>query len=208
MRRLSSGTARATTRQTEVIFLPACSYLEREGSITNSMRLIQWRMKGPDVLGDSKPDYEINDMLWKRIRELYADSTDKKDEPIKFMTWNYRKDHYLEDIMKEISGYDVATGTVVNGIGELKDNGETASGMWIYAGYYGREGNMTARRGQDDPGNIGIFPQFGWAWPDNIHILYNRGGMRPQASGRATMCRMSATARPAHRRRLARSRSA
>lgn len=160
--------------QTEVIFLPACSYLEREGSITNSMRLIQWRMKGPDVLGDSKPDYEINDMLWKRIRELYADSTDKKDEPIKFMTWNYRKDHYLEDIMKEISGYDVATGTVVNGIDELKDNGETASGMWIYAGYYGREGNMTARRGQDDPGNVGIFPQFGWAWPDNIHILYNR----------------------------------
>ena len=160
--------------QTEVIFLPACSYLEREGSITNSMRLIQWRMKGPDVLGDSKPDYEINDMLWKRIRELYADSTDKKDDPIKFMTWNYRKDHYLEDIMKEISGYDVATGTVVNGIGELKDNGETASGMWIYAGYYGREGNMTARRGQDDPGNVGIFPQFGWAWPDNLHILYNR----------------------------------
>ena len=160
--------------QTEVIFLPACSYLEREGSITNSMRLIQWRMKGPDVLGDSKPDYEINDMLWKRIRELYADSTDKKDDPIKFMTWNYRKDHYLEDIMKEISGYDVATGTVVNGIGELKDNGETASGMWIYAGYYGREGNMTACRGQDDPGNVGIFPQFGWAWPDNIHILYNR----------------------------------
>lgn len=160
--------------QTEVIFLPACSYLEREGSITNSMRLIQWRMKGPDTLGDSKPDYEINDMLWKRIRELYQDSTDPKDDPIKFMTWNYSKEHYLEDVMKEISGYDVATGTVVNGIGELKDNGETASGMWIYAGYYGREGNMTARRGQEDPGNVGIFPKFGWAWPDNIHILYNR----------------------------------
>ena len=65
--------------QTEVIFLPACSYLEREGTMTNSMRMIQWRMKGPDPLGDSKPDYLILDMLWKKIRELYADSNEPKD---------------------------------------------------------------------------------------------------------------------------------
>lgn len=160
--------------QTEVIFLPACSYLEREGSITNSMRLIQWRMQGPDPLGDSKPDYEINNLLWRKIVDLYKDSTDPKDDPIKYMTWNYSDDHTVEDIMKEISGHNVATGELVNGIGELKDNGETDSGMWIYAGYYGREGNMTARRGQEDEGNRGIFPNFGWAWPDNIHILYNR----------------------------------
>lgn len=65
--------------QTEVIFLPACSYLEREGTMTNSMRMIQWRMKGSDPLGDSKPDYLILDMLWKKIRELYADSNEPKD---------------------------------------------------------------------------------------------------------------------------------
>lgn len=160
--------------QTEVIYLPACSYLEREGSITNSMRLIQWRMKGPDPVGSSKPDYEINNLLWRRIVDLYRDSGDPKDDPIRFMTWDYSDDHTVEDIMKEISGRDTATGALVNGIGELKDNGETSSGMWIYAGYYGREGNMTARRGQEDPGNIGIYPKFAWAWPDNIHILYNR----------------------------------
>lgn len=168
--------------QTEVIFLPACSYLEREGTISNSMRLIQWRMQGPKPLGDSKPDYEINDMLWKRIRELYKDSTEKKDEPIQFMKWDYSKENYIEDVMKEISGYDVATGRLVNGIGELKDNGETASGMWIYAGYISREGNRTKRRGQEDPGNIGIFPNYAWAWPDNIHILYNRASCYPDGS--------------------------
>lgn len=211
--------------QTEVIFLPACSYLEREGSITNSMRLIQWRMKGPDTLGDSKPDYEINDMLWKRIRELYADSAETKDDPIKFMTWDYREDHYLEDIMKEISGYDVATGTVVNGIGELKDNGETASGMWIYAGYYGRKGNMTARavrktramsassrssagHGRTTSTSSTTALRASQTAAPQTKSIRLSGGMRQRASGRATMCRMSAIARPVPRRRQARSRSA
>ena len=91
------------------IFLPACSYLERRGTITNSMRLVQWRQEGPDPLGDSKPDYWICNQLWRRIVELYKDSTDPKDEPIKFMTWNYSDDHTVEDILKEVNGYDLTT---------------------------------------------------------------------------------------------------
>ena len=161
--------------QTEVIFLPACSYLEREGTMTNSMRMIQWRMKGVDPLGDSKPDYLILDMLWKKIRELYKDSTDPKDKIIQLLTWNYPQEHMVEHIMREVNGYDLSTGKLLNGIGEIKDDGTTNSGMWIYAGVM-REGgvHMAKRRGQDDPGNMGIFPNYGWVWPDNIHLLYNR----------------------------------
>ncbi|MBQ6297703.1 MAG: formate dehydrogenase-N subunit alpha [Selenomonadaceae bacterium] len=161
--------------QTEVIFLPACSYLEREGTMTNSMRMIQWRMKGPDPLGDSKPDYLILDMLWKKIRELYADSTDPKDQIIKLLTWNYPQEHMVEHIMREVNGYDLSTGKLLNGIGEIKDDGTTNSGMWIYAGVT-REGgvHMAKRRGQEDEGNMGIYPNYGWVWPDNIHLLYNR----------------------------------
>ena len=160
--------------QTEVIFLPACSYLERRGTITNSMRMIQWRMEGPKPLGDSKPDYEINNLLWRKIRELYQDSTDPKDEIIQRMTWNYSDDQTVEDILKEINGYDLTTGKLVSGIGQLKDDGTTSSGMWIYAGVYGNGEHKAQRRGQEDEGGLGIYPNFGWTWPDNIHLLYNR----------------------------------
>ena len=63
----------------------------------------------------------------------------------------------------------------MNGIGEIKDDGTTNSGMWIYAGVM-REGgvHMAKRRGQEDEGNMGIYPNYGWVWPDNIHLLYNR----------------------------------
>ena len=162
--------------QTEVIFLPACSYLEREGTMTNSMRMIQWRMAGPDKVGDSKPDYEIIDMLFRRIRELYATSTDPKDKPIQLLTWNYPNDgHMVEHIMREVNGYDLTTGKLLNGIGEIKDDGTTNSGMWIYAGVM-RDGgvHMAKRRGQEGPGGVGIYPNYGWVWPDNIHLLYNR----------------------------------
>ena len=160
--------------KTEVIVLPACSYLEKEGTLTNSMRMIQWRMKGPDCVGESKPDYEICDMLWRRFRELYKDSTDPKDLPIKNMVWNYPKEHMVEHIMKEINGYDLTTGQLLNGIGEIKDDGTTNSGMWIYAGVYGGGIHHAKLRGQDDPGNRGIFAGYAWCWPDNIHKLYNR----------------------------------
>ena len=160
--------------QTEVIFLPACSYLERRGTITNSMRLIQWRMEGPKPQFGSKPDYEINNLLWRRIRELYKDSTDPKDEIIKRMTWNYSDDQTVEDILKEINGYDLTTGRLLAGIGEIKDDGTTNAGMWIYTGVYGNGEHLAQRRGQDDEGNMGIYPHFAFAWPDNIHMLYNR----------------------------------
>ena len=158
---------------TEVIFLPACSYLEREGTMTNSMRLIQWRMKGPDPLGDSKPDYEICDMLWKRIRELYADSADPKDAPVKNLQWNY-SDDIVAELLKEVNGYDLKTGELLKGIREIRDDGTTNSGMWIYAGVYAGGENLAKRRGQKDDGDLGIFPEYGWTWPDNIHLLYNR----------------------------------
>ncbi|MBR1396100.1 MAG: formate dehydrogenase-N subunit alpha [Selenomonadaceae bacterium] len=161
---------------TEVIFLPACSYLEREGTMSNSMRMIQWRMAGPDKVGDSKPDYEICDMLWRKIVELYADSTDPKDNIIKQLTWNYPNDgHMVEHIMREVNGYDLSTGKLLNGIGEIKDDGTTNAGMWIYTGIM-RDGgvHMAKRRGQEDEGDMGIFPNYAWTWPDNIHLLYNR----------------------------------
>ena len=165
--------------QTEVIFMPAASYLERCGTMTNSMRMIQWRMKGPDPTNDSRPDYWICDKLWKRIVELYKDSTDPKDNTIKLLTWNYgdpeaNGEAYVENIMKECNGYDLKDGHLLRGIREIRDDGTTMAGMWIFTGVYGDGVHMARRRGQEDNGDMGIYPNFAWVWPDNIHMLYNR----------------------------------
>ena len=164
--------------KTEVIFLPAASYLERCGTMTNSQRMIQWRMKGPDPVNMSRPDYWIIDKLWKRIRELYKDSTDPKDNIIKLLTWNYgdpdNGETYVENIMKECNGYDLKDGHLLRGIREIRDDGTTSAGMWIFTGVYGDGVHMARRRGQEDHGGMGIYPNFAWVWPDNIHMLYNR----------------------------------
>ena len=164
--------------KTEVIFLPAASYLERCGTMTNSQRMIQWRMKGPDPVNMSRPDYWIIDKLWKRIRELYKDSTDPKDNIIKLLTWNYgdpeNGEIYVENVMKECNGYDLKDGHLLRGIREIRDDGTTMAGMWIFTGVYGDGVHMARRRGQEDHGDMGIYPNFAWVWPDNIHMLYNR----------------------------------
>lgn len=159
---------------TEVIFMPACSYLEREGTMINSMRMIQWRMAGPDKVGDSKADLWIVDRLFKKIRELYKDSTAEKDKAIRDLVWNYPDENMAEAVLKEINGYDLTTGKLLNGIAEIKDDGTTSTGLWIYAGIFGGGQNLSKRRGQADKGNMGIFPEYAWCWPDNIRILYNR----------------------------------
>ena len=142
------------------------------------MRMIQWRMKGPDPTNDSRPDYWIIDKLWKRIRELYKDSTDPKDNGIKLLTWNYGDPDdgqtYVENIMKECNGYDLKDGHLLRGIREIRDDGTTMAGMWIFTGVYGDGVHMARRRGQEDHGDMGIYPNFAWVWPDNIHMLYNR----------------------------------
>ena len=164
----------ASKIQTEVIFLPAASYLEREGTLINSSRMIQWRYAGPNPPGDAKPDIEICNHLFKKVRELYKDSAQEKDQIIQKWTWNYPDKDTAETVLKEINGYDLKTGKLLNKIGEMKDDGSTSAGLWLYAGVFGNGINKSKRRGGTDPSKLGIFPEFAYTWPDNMRILYNR----------------------------------
>lgn len=172
--------------ETEVIFLPAASFLEKEGSLTNSGRMVQWRYTGIGPVGDSKSDMEMVDLIFTKLRELYAGSTDKKDEPILKATWDYDKTSqvtFAEDVLREINGYNLVTGELLKGIGELRDDGSTSSGCWVYAGVFANNRNLSQRKDNlSDPGGLGIYPGFCWSWPGNMHVLYNRASC--DASGR------------------------
>ena len=162
---------------TEVFLLPACSSYEKEGSISNSGRWIQYRWKSAEPVGESMSDLWMIDELMKRLKKAYAGSTDPKDRPILDLTWGYGHGHEpeLELVAKEMNGYNVADGSHLKGIGDIKDDGSTASGLWVWAGIFPEEGKYHAkRRSTEDKTGIGQFLEWGYAWPANRRIVYNR----------------------------------
>jgi formate dehydrogenase major subunit len=177
---------------TEVFFLPAAASVEKEGSITNSGRWMQWRYRGPHPLGNSMPDGDIIMELGEKIKAAYK-AGGVLPEPIKNLKWDYKIGHQYDPhkVAKEINGYfvkdttvkgkDYKKGTLVPSFAFLQADGSTSSGNWLYCQSYTEKGNMSARRGQKDaPNNIGLYPEFAWCWPVNRRIIYNRASVDPK----------------------------
>jgi formate dehydrogenase major subunit len=178
--------------KTEVFMLPACVSVEKEGSISNSGRWMQWRYQGPKPLGDSRPDGDIIMELGLKLKELYAKGGTFAD-PILNLKWDYMTDHKFDPhkVAKQINGYwlkdktigDVTykAGTLVASFAQLQADGSTSAGNWLYTASYTDKGNMAARRGQEDaPNKLGMYPGFAWCWPVNRRILYNRASCDPK----------------------------
>ena len=192
--------------KTEVFLLPAAASTEKEGTFTNTQRLVQWRDKAIDPPGDARSDLWFIYHLGKRLKQLYADSTELRDRPIQELTWDYDKaepepgtkvldEPDAELVLKEINGYytrprgqDAAyqpgmreytlrEAPHVPGYLDLQADGSTACGSWIYSGIYPEYGkNLAAAR------TTGQYPyrEWGFAWPSNRRILYNRASADPQ----------------------------
>lgn len=160
---------------TEVFFLPAASSYEKEGSVSNSSRWMQYRWKAIDPKGESLGDLEIINHLVTEIKGLYKGQNTPAAKPINALTWNYGEGHPDIDLVaKEINGYDLTTGKLLPGFSALKDDGTTSSGNWIYSGFYPEEGmNRSKNRDNKDTGG-GNFLNWSYAWPANRRILYNR----------------------------------
>jgi formate dehydrogenase major subunit len=178
--------------KTEVFMLPACASVEKEGSITNSGRWMQWRYQGPKPLGNSLSDGDIIMELGNKIKKLYA-KTGVFSEPILNLKWDYQTNGEYDShkVAKEINGYftrDVKVkgklckkGTLVPSFAWLQADGSTSSANWLYCNSYTEKGNMAARRSKKDaPNNIGLYPEFSWCWPVNRRIIYNRASVDPQ----------------------------
>jgi formate dehydrogenase major subunit len=176
--------------KTEVFMLPAAVSVEKEGSITNSGRWMQWRYQGPKPLGNSKPDGDIIMELGNTLKEAYKKDGGKFPDAILKLKWDYMTDGKFDPhkVAKEINGYFLEDATVNNqqfkkgdlvpSFAFLQADGKTSSGDWVYSGSYTNKGNMAARRSQKDaPNNIGLFPEFAWAWPVNRRIIYNRASV-------------------------------
>ncbi len=170
--------------KTEVFLMPAAIVTEKEGTFTNTQRLIQWHDKAVDPPGDSTTEPWFVYHLGKRLRELYANEDTPQARQIKTLTWDYpvegpNAEPVVEAILKEINGSTVADQKLVANYQKLKDDGSTACGCWIYSGVYPEEGKNLARsRIADDK----YSPGWGYAWPLNHRILYNRASADPNGN--------------------------
>jgi formate dehydrogenase major subunit len=165
---------------TEVFLLPAAFFMEKNGTITNSGGLVQWRNAAVKPPGLAMPDGEIVDYLFRRVRDLVHDSKDPKDEIVRKASWTYLS---AEDVLREMNGYalrdipasGLKAGDLVTKVADLQPDGSTSSGAWLYAGVFAGGVNLSRRRdSQTDPGGLGLYPNFAWTWPNNMRVLYNR----------------------------------
>jgi formate dehydrogenase major subunit len=166
--------------RTEVFFFPAASHVEKEGTFTQTERMLQWRERAVDPSGDRRSDLWFTYHLGRLVRERLAGSTDERDRPIVELNWDLPLhgdpvwgEPDAEEVLRRINGYHLDTGRLVGDYRELRADGSTSSGCWIYAGVFRGGANLAARRGEDAEGT------WGWVWPLDRRVLYNRASADP-----------------------------
>jgi formate dehydrogenase major subunit len=174
--------------QTTVYRLPCAGFAEKDGSFTNSARWLLWKNAAVPTPGDCRLDQAIVAQIFLKVRDLYKKDGGKFPDPILKLTWGYTTPNSpsLAEVLKELNGKALAdledpatkvqikAGQQLPGFAWLKDDGTTACGNWIYSGSFTEAGNQTARRDPSDPSNMGVHPGWGWSWPANRRVLYNR----------------------------------
>ena len=171
---------------TEMFFLPAAMPGEKDGTVTNTSRLVQWHDMVCEAPGDSRSDLWFIYHLGRRLKDLYADSTEPRDHGLQALTWSYplrgeKQEPDPEGVLREINGYTVSDRKQVAGFKDLKDDGSTACGGWAYSGIYPSDGRNLARsRRPDAPGGPNSHAGWAFAWPANRRTLYNRASADPE----------------------------
>ena len=196
---IERGELKTEEIDTEVFFFPAAGYAEKEGAFTNTQRLLQWREKAVDPPGDARSDAWFIHQLALRLIAKARASHDPIDEPLRALDWWYPEDEQgepkMEAVLAEINGWKTKSrpgadgvvfgqdrkgqlhhGPQIDSYEELKDDGSTACGCWIYSGVFGRDGvnKANARQSRDYLGH-----GWGFSWPSDRRIIYNRASAKP-----------------------------
>jgi formate dehydrogenase major subunit len=180
---IATGEMKTEDIDTEVFFLPAASHTEKDGTFTNTQRMVQWHHKAIEPVAEQRSDLWFTYHLGRKIRERLAGSEEEMDRPVLDLTWDYPTEGEwgepnAEAVLAEISGWN-ADGEMLSSYTELKSDGSTSSGCWIYCGCHADGVNQTARRKSWKEQNL-TGSEWAWAWPANRRILYNRASADPE----------------------------
>lgn len=174
--------------QTEVFRLPSSCFAEDEGSIVNSARWVQWHWSAAKPPAEAKYDVDILANIFLRMKKMYQEEGGANYDAIEHLQWNYANPFApsSQELAKEANGRTLvdikdnngniilSRGSQLNSFAQLKDDGTTECGIWIFCGSWTEQGNQMARRDNADPSGLGATLGWAWAWPLNRRILYNR----------------------------------
>ncbi len=185
---IETGEMRTEDIGTEVFFLPAAAHTEKSGSFTNTQRMLQWHHEAVEPAGAARSDLWFAYHLGRIIREKLAAEGEaggsaEMNRPVLDLTWDYPLKGALQEpdaeaVLAEVNGWD-GDGKPVSSYTQLKDDGSTAAGCWIYCGVYADGVNQAARRKPGRQQNW-VANEWGWAWPANRRVLYNRASADPE----------------------------
>jgi formate dehydrogenase major subunit len=187
---VKSGEIKTEEIPTEVFFFPSAQVAETEGTFTNTQRMLQTHFKAAEAPGDCRTDVWFTYQLGKRLKQLYANSEAPRDQGFKNVLFDYEHDDPKErergepdvdKLLKEMNGYySDDPSTHVAGFAALQDDGSTTCASWIYSGVFpAPDRNLAASKQPDPPGQPGAHLTWGYAWPANRRLLYNRASADP-----------------------------
>jgi formate dehydrogenase major subunit len=184
---IETGELKTEEIATEVFFLPAAAHTEKDGSFTNTQRLLQWHWQAVEPKEDCRSDLWFYFHLGRRIKQKLAESKEQRDELVKALRWEYPthaqvQEPSAEAVLAEISGFEIETGAFLDAYPKLKDDGSTACGCWIYCGSYKDGINQTARKKPHWEQDSYVAPEWAWAWPANRRLIYNRASADPEGN--------------------------
>ena len=166
---------------TEVFLFPAAGTAEKAGTFTNTQRLLQFREQAIDPPGDARSEAWFIYHLGRRLKEKAKADSRPRNAGLNALTWNYKTEgRYQEpdaqEVLREINGYTVAEHKQLAHIQDLKNDGSTACGAWIYCGVFpeAKRNRANERKPHDLLGH-----GWGFAWPNDCRIIYNRASARP-----------------------------
>jgi formate dehydrogenase major subunit len=169
---------------TEVFFLPAATHTEKDGSFTNTQRLLQWHWQAVEPKGDCRSELWFYYHLGRLIKQRLESSEEARDELPKALRWEYPTHSQIQEpdaeaVLQEISGREIPSGKFVDGYPQLRDDGSTLCGCWIYSGVFKDGINQAARKKPHWEQETYVAPEWAWAWPANRRLLYNRASADP-----------------------------
>jgi formate dehydrogenase major subunit len=181
---IESGELKTEEIGTEIFFLPAAAHTEKDGSITNTQRLLQWHWQAVEPKHDCRSELWFYFHLGRIIKQRVKDSKEQRDELLQHLTWEYPTHAQIQEpsaeaVLAEISGAEVATGAYLDAYTKLKEDGSTSCGCWIYCGVYKDGVNQAARKKPHWEQETYVAPEWAWAWPANRRMLYNRASADP-----------------------------
>jgi formate dehydrogenase major subunit len=183
---VESGELKTEEIPTEIFFLPAATHTEKDGSFTNTQRLLQWHWEAVEPKEDCRSELWFYYHLGRKLKQKLADSDHPRDALIKALRWDYPTHSAIQEpdaeaVLQEISGWEIQTGKFHDGYPSLKADGSTVCGCWIYCGVFKDGINQAARKKPRWEQNY-VAAEWAWSWPANRRLIYNRASADPDGN--------------------------